>query len=51
MIMIKIREEENRFCDVLDLGLEALLFFGCALDRAGVFCVRLLWRMRACVCV
>lgn len=27
--------------DVLDFGLEVLFFFGCALDCAGVFCVRL----------
>jgi hypothetical protein len=34
-------EEEEKVCDGLDFGLEALLFFGCTLDRAGVLCVRL----------
>jgi hypothetical protein len=47
----EIREEggEERAVDGdgdgLDFGLEALFFFGCALDRAGVLCVRL------CACV
>ena len=34
----------------LDFGLEALLFFGCALDGAGLLCVRLCARVRACKC-
>ena len=35
----------------LDFGLEALLFFGCALDGAGLLCVRLCVRVRANVSV
>ena len=30
--------------------MEALLFFGCALDGAGLLCVRLCVRVRACKC-